>query len=117
MFSSPHTPVTGAGLGFQAQRLNLWANWVSALPFFFFLGEPMLSLLVDVVARSLLHKNLFQQTLCPALPKRNLPWPGGKSRWTLFSALGLLRLSPHSALAQTITPFKKNSSVAMRQTF
>lgn len=44
MFSSPHTPVTGAGLGFQAQRLNLWANWVSALPFVFW-GSPMLSLL------------------------------------------------------------------------
>lgn len=39
MFSSPHTPVMGAGLGFQAQRLNLWANWVSALPFFGG-GEP-----------------------------------------------------------------------------
>ena len=117
VFFSPHS-CHGGWPGISGPETELVGKLGFCLAFFFGGGgSPILSLLVDVVARSLLHKNLFQQTLCPPLPKRNLPWPGGKSRWTLFSALGPLRLSPHTALAQTITPFKKNSSVAMRQTF
>lgn len=108
MFSSPHTsPVMGWPWmsGPETELVGKLGFCLSRT--FFFFWNLMLSLLGDIIARSLLHKDLSQQTLCPPLPKRNLPWPGGNSRWTLLSALGQLRLSPHSALAQTITPFKK----------
>lgn len=110
MLSSPHTALSWAGLGFQAHRLNLWANRVSASAEHCFGARrslKRLSVLRDLVAQLLLHKNLSQQTLCLPLPRRNLPWPGGNKGWTLFSALGRLRLSPRSALALTITPFRK----------
>lgn len=45
------------------------------------------------------------------LPKRNLPWPGRNRHWTFFSALGPFRLSPRSALAQTINPLKKKKTL------
>lgn len=102
VFFSPHS-CHGGGPWISGPETELVGKLGFCLAFCF-LGEPDAQ---PAGAHSLLHKNLFQQTLCPPLPKRNLPWPGGKSRWTLFSALGPLRLSPHSALAQTITPFKK----------
>lgn len=107
MFSSPHTsPVMGwPWISGPETELVGKLGFCLSRTFFFFFWNLMLSLLGDKIARSLLHKDLSQQTLCPPLPKRNLPWPGGNSRWTLLAALGQLRLSPHSALAQTITPF------------
>lgn len=112
VFFSPHS-LSWVGLGFQAHRLNLWANWVSTSAEHFFGARCSLSAQHSAGPSSPIapsQKRFPTNSLSPH-PKRNLPWPGGNRGWALFSALGRLRLSPCSALAQTITPLKKKKTL------
>lgn len=90
--SGPETELVGK-LGFHLSRIFLWSLM-------------LIKASQHSVGLTPSQKPFPTNPLSPT-PKKNLPWPGGNKGWTLFSALGRLRLSPQSALAQTITPFKK----------
>lgn len=56
-------------------------------------------------ARSLLHKNLFQQTLCPPLPKGNPPLAWWKKSMDIIFGLGTASAVPSQCPRPNNNPF------------
>lgn len=95
--SGPETELVG-NLGFHLSRTVLWRLMLKKAHHHF--GGPTCPLAPS--------QKRFPTNPLSAPPQKDCPLAWWKSRgWTLFSALGRLRLSPRIALAQTITPFKK----------